>query len=249
MPLRDLLIKDLQLMKQFNINAIRTSHYPNDPYFYRMADKYGFYIVNEANIETHGMGAEWQAWFDKTKHPAYLPEWAPAHMDRIERLFERDKNHASVVMLSLGNECGNGPVFYDAYKWIKQQDPGRVVMFEQAGENSNTDIVGPMYPSIGSMLKYAEATDKTRPYIMCEYSHAMGNSNGNFQRYWDIIMSKKHMQGGFIWDRVSVLLTITRKYFGHMAVTLEDFIYRMMKTGLQMELYFLTVLPILRFMR
>lgn len=201
-PNMNLLMKDMQLMKQFNINAIRASHYPNDPTFYKLADKYGFYVVNEANIETHGMGAEWQSWFDQSKHPAYLPEWAPAHMDRIERLFERDKNYASVIIWSLGNECGNGPVFYDAYKWIKQEDNTRVVMFEQAGENSNTDIVGPMYPGINSMLKYANATDKTRPYIMCEYAHAMGNSNGNFQEYWDIIMSKKHMQGGFIWDWV-----------------------------------------------
>lgn len=196
------MINDIRLMKLFNINAVRTSHYPNDPTWYNLCDQYGLYLVDEANIETHGMGAEWQNSFDKSKHPAYLPEWAPAHMDRIERLFERDKNHASVVIWSLGNECGNGPVFHDAYKWIKQQDNTRFVMFEQAGENANTDIVGPMYPSIKSMLTYANATDKTRPYIMCEYSHAMGNSNGNFQEYWDIIMSKKHMQGGFIWDWV-----------------------------------------------
>ncbi|WP_069661276.1 glycoside hydrolase family 2 TIM barrel-domain containing protein [Arcticibacter eurypsychrophilus] len=200
-PVKESLMKDLQLMKQFNINAIRTSHYPNDPILYKLADRYGFYVVDEANIETHGMGAELQGRFDRSKHPAYLPEWAPAHLDRIYRLLERDKNHTSVIMWSMGNECGNGPVFHDAYKWIKNRDETRFVMFEQAGEDVNTDIVGPMYPGMESMKRYADS-DKKRPYIMCEYSHAMGNSNGNFQEYWDVIASSKHMQGGFIWDWV-----------------------------------------------
>jgi len=207
-PVMETMLKDIGLMKQFNINAVRTSHYPNDPTWYKLCDKYGLYLVDEANIETHGMGAELQGWFDKSKHPAYLPEWAPAHLDRITRLVERDKNHASVIIWSLGNECGNGPVFYDAYKWVKQKDNTRPVQFEQAGENANTDIVCPMYPGIGSMKKYANAVQQ-RPYIMCEYSHAMGNSNGNFQTYWDIIMSSKHMQGGFIWDWVDQGLRTT----------------------------------------
>ncbi|GAB2541197.1 beta-galactosidase, LacZ type [Rufibacter soli] len=198
---RESMIKDIELMKLYNINAVRTSHYPNDPLWYKLCDEYGLYLVDEANIETHGMGAEWQGRFDKSKHPAYLPEWAPAHLDRIERLLERDKNHASVIIWSMGNECGNGQVFHDAYKWIKTRDNSRLVMFEQAGEDWNTDIVGPMYPGINSMKSYA-AAKKERPYIMCEYSHAMGNSNGNFQEYWDIINSSKHMQGGFIWDWV-----------------------------------------------
>ncbi|MBC3539142.1 glycoside hydrolase family 2 TIM barrel-domain containing protein [Rufibacter sediminis] len=198
---RESMVKDIELMKLYNINAVRTSHYPNDPLWYKLCDEYGLYLVDEANIETHGMGAEWQGRFDKSKHPAYLPEWAPAHLDRIERLLERDKNHASVIIWSMGNECGNGPVFHDAYKWIKGRDASRLVMFEQAGEDWNTDIVGPMYPGIKDMKSYA-AAKKERPYIMCEYSHAMGNSNGNFQEYWDIINSSKHMQGGFIWDWV-----------------------------------------------
>lgn len=201
-PNRELMIRDIQLMKQFNVNAVRMSHYPNDPLWYKLCDQYGLYVVDEANIETHGMGAEWQGWFDKSKHPAYLPEWAPAHMDRIQRMVERDKNHPSIIIWSMGNECGNGPVFYDAYKWIKERDNTRLVQFEQAGENENTDIVCPMYPSIRSMKAYAEATDKTRPYIMCEYAHAMGNSTGNFKEYWDIINGSAHMQGGFIWDWV-----------------------------------------------
>lgn len=200
-PDRDMMVKDLQLMKQFNINSIRMCHYPHDPYFYDLCDQYGFYVVDEANIETHGMGAEFQNWFDTSKHPAYLPEWAPAHMDRIKRMYEINKNNSSIIIWSLGNECGNGPVFYDAYDWLKQKDATRPVQFEQAGENRNTDIVAPMYPGIKSMTEYANS-DKNRPYIMCEYSHAMGNSSGNFQEYWDIINGSKRMQGGFIWDWV-----------------------------------------------
>lgn len=201
-PNRELMLRDIQLMKQFNINAVRASHYPNDPYWYELCDQYGLYVVDEVNLETHGMGAEWQGSWDKTKHPAYLPLWANAHKDRTERMFERDKNHASVIIWSLGNECGNGPVFYETYKWLKSKDNTRFVQSEQAGENANTDIVCPMYPRIEDMLKYANDNTKTRPYIMCEYAHAMGNSSGNFQRYWDIIRSSRHMQGGFIWDWV-----------------------------------------------
>ncbi|MGE5520180.1 MAG: glycoside hydrolase family 2 TIM barrel-domain containing protein [Candidatus Dadabacteria bacterium] len=201
-PNKALMLKDLQLMKQYNINAVRTSHYPNDPEWLKLCDKYGIYLVDEANIETHGMGASLQGWFDSTKHPAYLPLWAPAHLDRIHRLVERDKNHPSVIIWSMGNECGNGKVFHDAYIWMKGRDNTRPVQFEQAGEDWNTDIVCPMYPGVGSMKRYAADQTKKRPYIMCEYSHAMGNSNGNFQEYWDVIMSDKKMQGGFIWDWV-----------------------------------------------
>ncbi|NTE03116.1 DUF4981 domain-containing protein [Agrobacterium tumefaciens] len=199
---KELMLKDIRLMKESNINAVRLSHYPNDPLWYKLCDQYGLYLVDEANIETHGMGAELQGSFDKSKHPAYLPEWAAAHVDRTVRMVERDKNHASIIIWSLGNECGNGPVFHDNYKWIKQRDNSRPVQFEQAGEDWNTDIVCPMYPRIGSMKEYANDNTKTRPYIMCEYAHAMGNSSGNFQEYFDIIRSSKHMQGGFIWDWV-----------------------------------------------
>jgi len=200
-PDKEMMRKDVALMKQNNINAIRMSHYPHDPYIYELCDEYGLYVVDEANIETHHMGAELQNKFDKSKHPAYLPEWTPAHLDRITRMLETDKNHPSIIIWSMGNECGNGPVFYDAYKWLKQRDASRPVQFEQAGENADTDIVCPMYPGINSMKKYAAAT-VTRPYIMCEYAHAMGNSTGNFKEYWDIIETSKHMQGGFIWDWV-----------------------------------------------
>lgn len=201
-PDQETTIQDFKLMKQNNINAVRMSHYPHGIELYELADKYGLYIVDEANIETHGMGAELQGGFDKKVHPAYLEEWAPAHMDRIKRMFERTKNFTSIIIWSMGNESGNGPVFYEAYDWLKAQDKTRPVQFEQAGQNRNTDIVAPMYPGLNYMKKYAADESKKRPFIMCEYSHAMGNSNGNFQKYWDIIESSDHMQGGFIWDWV-----------------------------------------------
>ena len=200
-PTRELMLKDIQLMKQHNINAVRLAHYPNDPEWLRLCDEYGLYVVDEANIEVHGMGV-WPGNFDKSVHPAYLPSWEPAFMDRIKRMVERDKNHASIIIWSMGNECGNGKVFYDAYKWIKERDKSRPVQFEQSGEESNTDIVCPMYPPISYMKNYAADKTKTRPFIMCEYAHAMGNSSGNFQEYFDIIKSSPHMQGGFIWDWV-----------------------------------------------
>jgi beta-galactosidase len=201
-PIRELMIKDIQLMKQFNINTVRTSHYPNDPLWYELCNEYGLYVIDEANIESHGMGAIGQGWFDTGRHVAYLTEWEASHWDRIKRMYERDKNVTSVIVWSMGNECGNGKVFKDIYKWLRQTDPSRPVMFEQAGEDDNTDIVAPMYPSIDNMKKYGLDISKKRPYIMCEYSHAMGNSNGNFKDYWDIIRESKNMQGGCVWDWV-----------------------------------------------
>ncbi len=200
-PTKELMIKDIQLMKQYNINAVRTAHYPNDPLWLKLCDEYGLYVVDEANVEIHGMGVL-PGKIDTTNHPAYQPEWAPAIMDRINRMVERDKNHASVIIWSMGNECGNGNVFRDAYQWIKKRDKSRPVLFEQAMEQWNTDIVSPMYPSIKYMKDYAKDLTKKRPFIMCEYAHAMGNSSGNFQEYFDIIKSSPHMQGGFIWDWV-----------------------------------------------
>lgn len=200
-PTKELMIKDIQLMKQHNINAVRTAHYPNDPLWLKLCDEYGLYVVDEANVEIHGMGVL-PGKIDTTNHPAYQPEWAPAIMDRIKRMVERDKNHASVIIWSMGNECGNGNVFRDAYQWMKQRDKSRPVLFEQAMEEWNTDIVSLMYPSIKYMKDYAKDAGKRRPFIMCEYAHAMGNSSGNFQEYFDIIKSSAHMQGGFIWDWV-----------------------------------------------
>ena len=215
---KELMIKDIELMKSFNINAVRNSHYPNNQLWYKLCDKYGIYLVDEANVEIHGMGASLQGKFDESVHPAYLPLWAPSISDRIHRLVKTNRNHPSIIIWSMGNECGNGPVFHEAYKWIKNEDPTRPVQFEQAGEDWNTDIVCPMYPRIGNMKDYLKS-DKTRPFIMCEYAHAMGNSTGNFQEYWDIISSSKKMQGGFIWDWVDQgLKTSTpdgRDYFAY----------------------------------
>lgn len=199
---RATMIKDLQTMKQHNINAIRTSHYPQSPLMYELCDEYGMYIVDEANIEIHGMGVRNNRDLDTVPHPAYRPEWRAQMLDRERSLVERDKNHPSVITWSLGNEAGNGENFKAAYRWIKERDKTRPVQFEQANEDPHTDIVCPMYPSIEHMKRYAARTDVTRPYIMCEYAHAMGNSTGNFQEYFDIIRSSPHMQGGFIWDWV-----------------------------------------------
>jgi beta-galactosidase len=218
-PTKELMIKDIKLMKQYNINTVRASHYPNDPLWYQLCDEYGLYVVDEANIESHGMGAALQDNIDTTKHVAYLPEWEATHMDRIKRMYERDKNFTSVIIWSMGNECGNGKAFRDGYNWLKKTDASRPVMFEQAGEEFNTDIVAPMYPWMNRMRAYANNPAKTRPYIMCEYSHAMGNSNGNFKTYWDIIRGSNNMQGGCIWDWVDQgILTkdeIGRPYWGY----------------------------------
>ena len=198
-------LKDMEVMKQNNLNAIRCSHYPKNPFFYRMADKYGFYVVDEANIETHGMGATNQGLDNdeeaKKIHPAYLPEWKAMHLDRTERMYERDKNFTSIVTWSLGNEAGNGENFVATYDWLKAQDNTRPVQYEGATQYDNTDIEPPMYATIEMMVEYAE-NDPKRPYIQCEYAHAMGNSVGNLQDYWDVIEKYDVLQGGFIWDWV-----------------------------------------------
>lgn len=198
---RETMLKDIRVMKQNNVNAIRTCHYPQTPMMYELCDEYGLYVVDEANVEIHGMGVV-HNYPDTTIHPAYRADWHDAILDREIALVERDKNHPSVITWSLGNESGNGENFKSAYRWIKERDKTRPVQFEQADENWNTDIVCPMYPSIRHMKEYAARKDVTRPYIMCEYAHAMGNSSGNFQEYFDIIRSSPHMQGGFIWDWV-----------------------------------------------
>lgn len=188
------MIKDILLMKQNNVNAVRTCHYPNQPIWYDLCDRYGLYVVDEANIESHGMG-----YGDKTL--AKDPQWLAAHMDRTERMVERDKNHPSVIIWSLGNEAGFGPNFVATYQWIKQRDPSRPVQYERAELDPHTDIVCPMYAPPAELEKYA-SKPQTRPYILCEYAHAMGNSVGNLWKYWELIYSKKHLQGAFVWDWV-----------------------------------------------
>ena len=165
---REIMMNDLKLIKQLNMNAVRTSHYPNHPLFYKLCDQYGIYIIDEANIETHGMGSV-PYFKDTIPHPAYRSEWYAAHVDRITRMVERDKNHPCVIGWSLGNECGNGIVFHDEYKRLKEYDPSRFVQFEQAWEDWNTDIVCPMYPNMWKITEYAKS-GKQRPFIMCEYA-------------------------------------------------------------------------------
>ncbi|PWG82474.1 beta-galactosidase [Pararcticibacter amylolyticus] len=202
---REAMLRDIQLMKKFNINAVRTSHYPNSEIWLDLCDEYGLYVVGEANIESHGMG------YDITLTMANRPSWMQAHLARVERMIERDKNHASIVIWSMGNEAGNGYNFYSCYLWMKQRDPGRPVQYERAVADYkkftwewDSDIINPMYPSPAGMLDYVKNTPHpVRPFIMCEYAHAMGNSLGNFTDYWDIIRNnRQHFQGGFIWDFV-----------------------------------------------
>lgn len=206
------MMKDIRAMKQNNINAVRCSHYPNNIDWVKLCDKYGIYLVDEANIESHGMGYGHE-------NMAFNPAWDDAHMARTISLVERDKNSPSVILWSLGNEASNGDVFKKTYKWIKERDKTRLVQFEQAGEKENTDIVCPMYPSIRYMKEYAAREKVNRPFIMCEYAHAMGNSSGNFKEYWDIIRGSKNMQGGFIWDWVDQGFEVTdevgRKYWAY----------------------------------
>lgn len=196
------MMSDIRLMKQNNINAVRTSHYPQLPVFYDLCDRYGLYVVDEANVEIHGMGVDPWDKYDKNTHISYMPEWRDAILDREHALVERDKNHPSVIIWSIGNESADGDNFFAAYDWVKQRDTTRPVQFEQALERENTDIICPMYPPMEYMREYAARTDVTRPFIMCEYAHAMGNSTGNFREYFDVIRSSPHMQGGFIWDWV-----------------------------------------------
>ena len=186
--------KDIQLMKQFNINTMRCCHYPNQTAWYDLCDRYGIYLIDEADIESHGMG-----FGDKTL--ARNPEWADAHMNRTVRMVERDKNHASIIIWSLGNEAGDGPNFEADSKWIHGRDPSRPVHYEPAGTKVYTDIVCPMYPRPPRLAEYSSEPRK-RPFIMCEYEHAMGNGSGDFWSYWDQIYSKPFLQGGCIWDWV-----------------------------------------------
>ena len=188
------MIQDIKLMKQNNINTVRTAHYPNDPRWYELCNEYGLYVIDEANIESHGMG-----WEVEINTIAKDTLWLAAHLDRTERMVERDKNHPCIITWSLGNEAGDGINFQETYKWIKQRDNTRPVQYERADENAHTDIVAPMYARIPQLIEYA-SKEQIRPLIMCEYAHAMGNSVGNLQDYWDVIEKYKVLQGGCIWD-------------------------------------------------
>ena len=187
--------RDIQLMKQFNINAVRSSHYPNNPYWYDLTDKYGLYVIDEANIESHPLATNAATQIGNEE------SWIPAHIERTRRMYERDKNHPSIIIWSLGNEAGEGKVFEATYQWLKENDGSRPVQYEPAGTEHYTDIFAPMYPSIERLIEYAES-DPYRPGIMIEYAHAMGNSVGNLKDYWAAIEKYPSLQGGFIWDWV-----------------------------------------------
>jgi len=200
------MLKDIQLMKSHNLNAVRTSHYPQPERWYELCNQYGLYLVDEANIESHGMG------YGKASL-AKDSAWMGAHLFRTENMFERDKNQPSIIIWSLGNEAGNGINFQATYQYLKDRDASRPVQYEQAHLEDNTDIVCPMYMRIEQMEGYAKgaAGEPTRPLIQCEYAHAMGNSVGNLQDYWDLIEKYEVLQGGFIWDWVDQGLLTTNE--------------------------------------
>lgn len=202
------IIKDIRTMKSHNINAVRTSHYPQQELWYELCDRYGLYLIDEADIESHGIG------YDKDITLADKPEWEAAHLDRMKRMVERDKNHPSVIIWSMGNEAGDGHNFLNGYKWIRERDKTRPVQYERAEKSTNTterhtDIWCPMYARIWQIEEYAKDPKNDRPLIMCEYAHSMGNSTGNLQDYWDVIEKYPKLQGGFIWDWVDQGLLTT----------------------------------------
>ena len=188
------MIQDIKIMKQLNINAVRTSHYPCDPRWYDLCDEYGIYITAEANLESHGMGYE-------EKSLAKFPEYIVPHIERNEGNVKPLINHPSVIVWSLGNECGYGVNFEKAYDWVKACDTTRPAQYERGGYDSKTDIHCPMYIGYEESENYCKGNG-TKPYIQCEYAHAMGNSEGGFKEYWDLIRKYPKYQGGYIWDFV-----------------------------------------------
>jgi beta-galactosidase len=217
------MVQDIELMKRNNIDTVRTSHYPNDPRWYELCDRYGLYVVDEANIESHGMG------YDLDKTLGNKPEWEAAHVARVERMVERDKNHACVVAWSLGNEAGSGCNFEAAAEAIRRLDRSRPIHYERM--NEVTDFDSHMYPLQAQLEAFAKK-DLKRGVFMCEYAHAMGNSVGNLQDYWDLIESYPNLWGGCIWDWVDQALykkaedgTIFSAYGGDFGDTPNDGIF------------------------
>ncbi|WP_099159685.1 glycoside hydrolase family 2 TIM barrel-domain containing protein [Virgibacillus ndiopensis] len=191
---RERMIQDIKLMKKHNVNAVRTSHYPNQTEWYDLADEYGLYIIDEANLESHGI---------RGQLPKSDPQWLPASLDRMESMVERDKNHPSILIWSLGNEAGTGTTFKHMAELARDLDPTRIIHYE--GDNRWTDVESVMYPSVSSVESYGKSGNE-KPFIMCEYAHAMGNSVGNLYQYWDVIDKYDNLQGGFIWDWVNQTL-------------------------------------------
>lgn len=190
----DMMVQDILLMKRHHINTVRTSHYPDDPRWYDLCDEYGIYLVDEADLETHGFG------YDAPDIPARLPLWRQAFVDRAVRMVERDKNHPSVIMWSLGNESGYGPNHDAMAEWIRGKDSSRPIHYERAGEEKVVDVVSVMYPTVPKLANEGRRKDDPRPFFMCEYAHAMGNSPGNLKEYWDTIWKYPRLIGGCVWE-------------------------------------------------
>ncbi len=192
---REMMLKDVLLMKRYNINAVRTSHYPNDERWYALCDEYGLYVQDEANIESHGYGAN-----DKQR-VSDGEDFTDAHVERVRRMIERDKNHVSIFLFSLGNEAGWGRNLAAAYAWVKQNHPELVIVYE-GGASVHSDAFNPMYTKPQNLLKYWEQKGEGKPFYLVEYAHALGNSVGNLQEYWTVLESRENFHGGFIWDWV-----------------------------------------------
>ena len=184
------MLQDILEMKRANINAVRTAHYPNNARWYELCDRYGLLLYDEANLETHGV------WDALTKQPV----WETAFLDRAVRMVERDKNHPSVIVWSLGNESGYGRNHDVMANWVRGRDPSRLIHYHPADDAPIVDILGPMYPSVARIIEMAQDPRETRPIVMCEYAHSMGNSTGNLKEYWDAVEAYPRLQGGFIWD-------------------------------------------------
>lgn len=200
--------EDILVMKGLNMNAVRCSHYPNDPRFLELCDELGLYVIDEANLEAHGTG--WGHWAKDSL--AKKPSWKEAHLDRMKNMLERDKNHPSIVMWSIGNESGDGVNTKACSAYFRERDPSRPVHYEQAAQFDHVDLITPMYQPIANSAKWCREEEKKplaqqRPMIQCEYSHAMGNSSGNLADYWDLWRKERLLQGGFLWDFVDQGLT------------------------------------------
>jgi beta-galactosidase len=198
------MLRDIQIFKENNINAVRTCHYPNDPYWYELCNEYGIYVIDEANIESHGMG------YEPDRTLGNNPAWLKAHLSRTKRMIERDKNQPSIIIWSLGNEAGNGSNFESTYLLAKKLDKTRPVQYERAGLHWNTDLYVPMYASPENIEAYAQDYTHRKSLILCEYAHAMGNSMGGFKEYWDLFEQYEKLQGGFIWDFVDQGLKVIK---------------------------------------
>ncbi|WP_122618901.1 glycoside hydrolase family 2 TIM barrel-domain containing protein [Streptomyces sp. Tu 4128] len=190
---REDMVEDAKIIKRMNMNSVRTSHYPNNPYWLELADEYGLYLVDETNLETHGI---------RDEYPGDHPDWTEACVARAQNMVHRDKNHASVVIWSLGNEAGGGSTFTAMHEWIRSYDPTRVIQYEGDDRPGISDIRSEMYDTPQRVEQRARDTSDTRPYVMIEYAHSMGNSTGNLKKYWDVVRAHDVLQGGWIWDFV-----------------------------------------------